>query len=194
VDHPRLRAVYVANALSLSRVPLALALWIAPTAPRWVLGVIAVAGLTDVLDGWIVRRAKRRGWEDGDVGAFAAHVARGEVLDGVADKVFTTSAVLALAFFARPPLWVLAALTARELLLLPPFLAYRLVPEDRRPKVDFTAGPVGKATTFFQLTALVLGFLAHDAFEPTAAVAGGLGVLAALVYLGRALLRDDAAQ
>jgi len=190
VRHSR-RAVYVANALSLSRVPLALALWIAPTRPWWVLGVISVAGLTDVLDGWIVRRARRARWEAGDKGAFAADVARGEVIDGFADKVFTTSAVLALAFATAPPLWTLAALTARELLLLPPVLALRLVPEDRRPKVDFTAGPVGKATTFFQLAALVLGFLEHDAFEPTAALAGGLGVLAALVYLGRALRRSE---
>lgn len=192
VSHPLRRAVYVANALSLSRVPLALALWIAPTRPWWVLGVIAVAGLTDVLDGAVVRWAQRKRWEDGDHGAFAADVARGEVLDGFADKVFTTSAVLALAFFARPPLWVLAALTARELLLLPPVLLYRLTPEARRPEIDFTAGPVGKATTFFQLAALVLGFLSQDAFEPTAALAGGLGVLAAILYVGRALRSRDA--
>lgn len=162
-------------------------LWIAPTRPWWTLSVITVAGLTDVLDGAIVRWTKRKRWEEGDPGAFASDVTRGEVIDGAADKVFTTSAVLALAFAVQPALWSLVALTSRELLLLSPVLIYRLVPEDRRPKVSFTAGALGKATTLFQLIALVLGFLTHDAFELTAAIAGVLGVLAALAYLGRTL-------
>ena len=183
----RSRAILVANGLSLSRVPLAGALWIAPENPWWVLPVIVVAGITDVLDGWVVRRAKRKGWDEGDAGAFAAHVARGEVIDGAADKVFALSAVLALAHVAHPPWWVLGALVSRELLLLPAVLAYRLLPAERREKVDFTAGPLGKAATFFQTAALVLGFVHHFAFEPTAFVAGALGALAAVAYVARAL-------
>ncbi len=184
----RERSILVANGLSLSRVPLALALWIAPSSPAWVLSVIAVAGLTDVLDGWVVRRAKREAWAEGDPGAYAAHVARGEVIDGLADKVFVASTVLALWFVARPAWWALGALVSRELLLVPAMIAYRLLPEERRRTVDFTAGAAGKAATFFQLAALVAGFLGNDlVFEPTAFVAGVLGAVAALVYVGRAL-------
>ena len=184
----RERSILVANGLSLSRVPLALALWVAPSSPAWALSVIAIAGLTDVLDGWVVRRAKREAWAEGDPGAYAAHVARGEVIDGLADKVFVGSTVLALWFVARPPWWVLGALVSRELLLLPAMLAYRFLPEERRRKVDFTAGAAGKAATFFQLAALVAGFLGRDVlFQPIAFVAGVLGAAAAIVYVGRAL-------
>lgn len=190
----RERAILVANGLSLSRIPLALALWIAPDQPAFVLSVIAVAGVTDVLDGWVVRRAKRIGWAEGDQGAYAAHVARGEVIDGFADKVFVASTVLALWFVAEPAWWVLGALLSRELLLLPAILAYRLLPVERRQKVDFTAGPLGKAATGFQLAALVAGFLGLDAFGPIAFVAGGLGALAAAAYIVRAVRRSRPAE
>ncbi|MGE0784962.1 MAG: CDP-alcohol phosphatidyltransferase family protein [Sandaracinaceae bacterium] len=187
MDTPRERSILIANGLSLSRVPLALALWIAPSSAAWVLSVIAVAGLTDVLDGWVVRRARREAWAEGDPGAYAAHVARGEVIDGFADKIFVGSTVLALWFVARPAWWALGALLAREVLLVPAMIAYRLLPPERRRKVDFTAGPVGKAATFFQLTALVAGFLEQElVFRPAAVLAGGLGALAAAIYVARA--------
>ncbi|MCA9608672.1 MAG: hypothetical protein KC619_23875 [Myxococcales bacterium] len=188
MDARRERSILVANGLSLSRIPLALALWVAPASPAWVLSLIAVAGLTDVLDGWVVRRAKREAWAAGNPGAYAAHVARGEVIDGFADKVFVASTVLALWFVARPPWWALGALLSRELLLLPAMLLYRLLPEERRRKIDFTAGIAGKAATFFQLAALCAGFLELDGvFGPAAVLAGALGALAAAIYVARAL-------
>lgn len=192
---PRERSILLANALSFSRVPLAGALWIAPAEPAWVLSVVAIAGLTDVLDGWVVRRAKREAWAAGDPGAYAAHVARGEVIDGLADKVFVASTVLALWVVARPPWWALGALLSRELLLFPAMIAYRFLPAERRRKIDFTAGVAGKAATFFQLAALCAGFLDEQVvFTPTAVAAGVLGALAAAIYVVRALREPPQAQ
>ncbi|MBX3272610.1 MAG: CDP-alcohol phosphatidyltransferase family protein [Sandaracinaceae bacterium] len=182
----RERSILLANGLSLSRVPLAAALWIAPDVPAWTLSIIAVAGVTDVLDGWVVRRARREAWAGGDPGAYAAHVARGEVIDGLADKIFVASAVLALLAVAHPPWWALGALVARELLLVPALSIYRFLPAAQRGKVDFTAGYAGKAATFFQLAGLVAGFLGSALFVPAAVLAGALGALAAILYVARA--------
>ena len=97
----------VANALSLSRVPLAALLWVAPASPLWVLSLLGVAGLTDLADGWVMRRWAARRWAAHHRGAFAASVARGAALDGFADKVFVASAVSVLYFVHEPPLWII---------------------------------------------------------------------------------------
>lgn len=176
-----------ADLLSLSRVPLAAAIWIAPADTAWVLGVIVLAGLSDLLDGWVARRSARppsvegrRPWLGGGV-----------VLDGLADKVFVVSTVLALAVTMRPPVWLLACLVARELLFAPIFLAYRLARPELRQRVDLSAGVPGKAATMVQFLALLLGFLGHALFVGTAILAGVLGVLAVAYYVGRTLTRGS---
>lgn len=171
-----------ADLLSLSRLPLAAAIWIAPADTAWVLGVIAMAGLSDLLDGWVARRSTkpisspegRRPWLGGGV-----------VLDGLADKVFVVSTVLALAVTMQPPVWVLACLVARELLFAPIFLAYRLARPEVRQTVDLSAGVPGKAATMVQFLALLLGFLGHALFVGASVVAGVLGVVAVAYYVGR---------
>lgn len=180
------RDVLVPNLLSLARIPLAGLLWIAPAEPLWTLPILFIAGLTDVLDGWMVRRIQRRRHEAHDPGAFAAHTGRGAFIDGLADKVFVVSAVLVLALTTHPPAWVFAMLAMRELLFLPLMLAYRLSPAEMRARVDFTAGPVGKGATLAQFLALVLGLLHSSLFVPAAIVAGIAGTLAALEYAVRA--------
>lgn len=183
------RWILVANGLSLSRVPLAALIWVAPREVIWVLSIVAIAGVTDVLDGWVVRRGKARAWRDGDRGALAATVARGAIIDGLADKVFVVSTVGVLLFVAQPSWWIAGALLSRELLMFPAMVAYRFAPATIRERVDFASGPVGKAATVAQFVAIALGLLGHPFFVHVALVAGLLGASSAVYYVGRVFFR-----
>lgn len=184
------RGQLAANLLSFLRLPLAGLLWVMPHEPLWVLPILALAGLSDVLDGWVVRRWQARRWRAHDPGAYAASMARGEVIDAFADKVMVVSAVALLAYVASPPVWVLVVLVTRELLFVPLMIAYRLAPSALRTQVDFTAGVPGKAATIAQFVALVLGYLGHPLFTETAVGAGALGALAAAYYAARVFVGD----
>src|SRR5687767_14137988 len=71
-----------ANLLSLARVPLELAAWLAHASPPGLVAVLSVAGVTDVLDGRLARRAQARAQR----AAAAARI--GARLDPICDKVF----------------------------------------------------------------------------------------------------------
>jgi phosphatidylglycerophosphate synthase len=172
--------------MSLARVPLAGLLWVAPAEPLWTLSVVSVAGVTDVLDGWLVRRARRRRHRAHDPGALAASAGRGAFIDGFADKVFVVSAVFLLARTIDPPIWSLVLLALRELLFIPLMVTYRLNPAEKRARVDFSAGALGKLATLAQFTALLLGLVDHSLFVPCAILAGLIGAAAALAYATRA--------
>ena len=45
------------NLLTLVRIPLAALIWLAPTNPAWLLGLMVGAAVSDFLDGWFARRA-----------------------------------------------------------------------------------------------------------------------------------------
>lgn len=180
------RDALVPNLLSLSRIPLAALLWIAPHEPAWTLGVLSVAGLTDVLDGWLVRRGRLRRVQAHDPSARAAGAARGAFIDGMADKIFVVSTVGLLAWTLSPPWWVLAVLAIRELLFIPLMIAYRTAPPHLRERVNFTANTPGKIATLAQFTAVVAGLLQSPWFVEAALLAGFLGASATLYYIIRA--------
>lgn len=184
----------VANTLSLSRVPLAGLIWVAPESPLWVLAVLGVAGITDLADGWVMRRWAARRWAASDRGAFAASVARGAALDGLADKIFVASAMSALFFVHQPPLWIVVALLTRELLLAPLMIVYRFAPEAQRSRVDFTAGVPGKAATLAQFSALILGFVGHPLLGEMAMGVAFLGAVSVLHYVVRAFIAPRSVQ
>ncbi len=181
----RERELLLPNLLSFSRIPLAGLLWVAPFEPAWTLPVLAVAGITDVLDGWLARRARRRRAAMHDPGAWAAHETRGAFIDGLADKVFVVSTVGVLAYTIGPAWWLLVVLAMREVLFVPLMLAYRAAPPKLRQRVDFTAGFPGTAATLAQFSAVVLGLLRSPHFDRAAIVAGFLGAAATLVYVTR---------
>lgn len=167
--------MWVANALTLSRVPLAIVFCVTYGDPRWSLGVIAVAALTDAFDGAIARRARARACERGERVSSA-----GEWLDPVADKLFIAAVIAMLALHGTPAS-VILAIAARELAIIPLGVAYRLV----RPHTEhaFKADALGKATTIAQLAA-VASAAAHTRWtEPLAMVAGGLGIAAVAHYV-----------
>ncbi len=183
------RDVLIPNLLSISRVPLAFALWVMPHEPLWTIAIVLTAGVTDVLDGWTVRRARSRRWGAHDPGAYAASAARGAFIDGMADKIFVISSVFLLAFVVRPPFWTLLVLATRELLFVPLLFVYRFLPEEVRQRIDFTAGVPGKVATAAQFAALILGLLHSPYFDEAAIIAGACGILTVLYYASRTLRR-----
>jgi cardiolipin synthase (CMP-forming) len=179
--------VAVPNALSLARLPLAALFWIAPAHPPFAFTILGLAGLTDVLDGWLVRRWRRRRWRASDPGAFAAGTGRGAWLDGLCDKIFVLSVLAAVAWAIGPPLYLLALVASREILMAPLAVGYRLLPEGWRSEYDLSAGWPGKLATTLQFTAIALAVLQSPWFPPAAWLTGAAGILAVAYYLRRAL-------
>jgi cardiolipin synthase len=108
----------------------------------WALWTIALAALTDALDGFLARR-------------FDAQSRGGEVLDPIADKALLSGGFLALAFNGRIEPWLAALVVGRDALIL----SFALVALLRASGKRFPPSGWGKASTVFQallVIALVL--------------------------------------
>ena len=129
------------NLLSIIRlagVPLFLWLILGPEADGLALGLLAVAGVTDFLDGYLARRLGQTS-------------RLGQILDPVADRLYILAVVVGLALRDVIPWWVAISLPLRDLLL------WGLVPLLRTR--GYSALPVhflGKAATFNLLYAFPL--------------------------------------
>jgi phosphatidylglycerophosphate synthase len=168
-----------ANLLTLSRLPLAALLWLRPTDPAYVLGLMAVAGITDVLDGWVERRRLARLGQPGKptVGVW---------LDPLCDKIFVLSLVAAIAVSHPVPLWLLPLVALREILQTLAIGAASAIPSvRRRVRVKFRANVLGKLSTVAQFLTVGAILLRSPAQVPLAIGTGVLGALAAAVYIRR---------
>ncbi|RMG12207.1 MAG: hypothetical protein D6729_16870 [Deltaproteobacteria bacterium] len=180
------------NLLTLSRLPLAAAVWWDASDPLFVLGILALAGLSDVFDGRFARMIRRRrlaaGAVSADPKALGGPMATGAWLDPLCDKVFVVSALIAVWVAREQPLGTMLLVGLREILMAPAALLF-LALRGRWPEavVDFRADPWGKATTVAQFAAIALGAFAHPALSGAAAAAGVLGLLAAARYVWRTL-------
>lgn len=185
----RERVFTLPNALTLLRLPLAAVIWAAPGERVWLLAVLAAAAATDVLDGRIARRIRaRRAARGEDPRRLGEAHAIGSWLDPLCDKLFVLSVVAAVAYAFAPPLYLLALIATREIVLIPFVLAYALVPSARRLlRVDFRAGTAGKATTVIQFAAVVAIVFWPDAAITLSAAAAAAGLVASVLYLRRAI-------
>src|SRR5678815_4168810 len=170
------------NLLSLSRLPLGGVFWVAlgptPTMTNAVLaiGVMALAAVTDVLDGTI---ARRRGVSTAGMGSW---------LDPICDKLFVGAVLAALHFQRSVPLSLLALIVARELMQLPMVVVYRVFPTLRHwLRYDFRASHFGKAATIMQFLAIGSLVMGWRAAIPFAWGAFGLGLTALIDYVRRAI-------
>jgi len=144
---PADRLLTVPNVLSLLRlagIPLFLWLLLGPHDDLLAVLVLALSGLTDWLDGKLARLLNQ-----------ASRL--GALLDPAVDRVYTLSTLLTFGAREILPWWVVAALVARDLVLL------LTLPVLRRhgygpPPVHY----VGKAATLCLLYAFPLLLLAHD--------------------------------
>jgi phosphatidylglycerophosphate synthase len=125
------------NAISMSRVLLA-ALFIGA---RWEqrLWLIALASLSDFLDGWLARRR---------------HITSrwGALIDPLTDRIFVFVAICVYLFEGQIATWQYAAFLLRDLMTAVGFLVAKAMPSLRM--VDFRARWSGKVVTVLQLLVL----------------------------------------
>jgi len=165
----------VPGLLSLSRVPLALVFaWLV----RWpyaALAVLVVAGITDVLDGWLARRL-------GQV------TETGVVLDGITDKLFGFGVAVALLLASELTVFQVLLLSARELGEAPLVVWYAANAPARGARAKNPAANVlGKLATALQFVAIAAVLLAVPHAGLAVAATGVAGAVAALAYWRRAL-------
>jgi cardiolipin synthase len=176
--------MWAAHLLTLSRIPLGFLFWLAISDPPWAFVVMAIAGLTDVADGAVARRARRTA----EIRGVALAPGPGAWLDPVCDKFFVLSVLAATHVKMSAPLYLLAAIATREVLLVPLAAIYRLTPLLRsRMRYDFRAGPLGKAATISQFLAIAAILLDHSLQTPLALLAAAVGFLAAVHYIRRGI-------
>lgn len=180
-DEPAPRAVLtLPNLLTLSRVPMAALVWLRPLDPIFVLSLMALAGITDVLDGRLERKRRRTHGEQVE--------SIGTWLDPVCDKIFILSVLAAITVARSLPLWLIPLIAIREILQTLIVVSTRILPAVRRrlhPR--FRANVLGKITTVAQFITIAAILLDKPGQIPLAIATGGLGLVAVGVYLRRAL-------
>lgn len=166
------------NLLTLSRVPLGALAWILPLEPALVLGLLALAGITDVLDGTLERRRREKGGGGSSAGVW---------LDPLCDKIFIVSLLAAITVRRDLPLWMLPLIGLREILQGLVLAATRLLPPlQRRLRPRFRANILGKATTILQFATIAAILLDKPGARPLAVATAVLGLVAVGVYVRRA--------
>lgn len=113
----------------------------------WAFWVALIAGLSDLLDGWL---AKRFGWQ--------SRIGAG--LDALADKILLFGIFLALVLVHRLPLWWLVLALARDVIIVAGAWFYNRLIEKLRPEPTW----LGKASTAAQIS-LALWVLAQGAWR-----------------------------
>jgi cardiolipin synthase len=137
----------------------------------WALWLMALAALTDALDGWLARR-------------LGVNSRRGEVLDPIADKALLSGAFLALVLNGTVELWLAALVIGRDVLILAMAGGALLRASRRR----FPPSLWGKASTVFQALFVValVASLAGAMFAPIVAIlkwsTAGLTALSGIDY------------
>ena len=157
-----------ANALSLVRIPLAGVLWLRPDDAVFLLSIVAIAAVSDGLDGIIGRRLRRDSGAS-DVGSW---------LDPVCDKIFAVSAVVAVVVVWDAPGIVLPLLLVRDVLTAVLAAIFYAVDPGAFVSHDFHARVLGKATTVLQVMTIVAVVLWPVAVLPLAGLTAVVGAAA----------------
>lgn len=157
----------IPNLLSLSRLILGIAFPALPSS--WRLAVVAVAGLTEFLDG-----ALSRLW----------HVTSqtGRLLDPVADKVFVLAVFGTLTFEGAILFWELPLIGARDLMVLGG-CAYVAIRRGRQALTGVPPRLLGKLATTCQFAYMVLALLDWAPLRPVLFITAAVSVAAGIDYL-----------
>jgi cardiolipin synthase len=160
------------------RIPLGVVFVLFAANPTVALGILVLAGVSDVLDGWAARRNR-------PPGDHSRH--RGDWLDPLCDKLFVAAVLLGVYLAHRPPLTLLLLVLTRELLQTTSMLVYQAVPSLRRGlRYNYRAHPLGKATTVLQFITATALLYDHPAARPLAIATAVVGAASVAVYLNRA--------
>jgi cardiolipin synthase len=133
----------------------------------WALGVLVFATTSDFVDGFIARR-------------FNQITRLGMYLDPISDRLFIAASVLALVIRDMIPIALVAAIIARDVLLLAVFLSRRLRIQDV-PRVTFV-GKTGTFVLFVAFPVIVLGAVWPDAVVPLESIGWALGGIGGVIY------------
>lgn len=162
--------IMVPSLLSLARLPLAAAFPFVLEKPWAALGVLVVAGFTDVADGWWARR-------HGQV------TATGAVVDPITDKLFVLTVVISLVVTERLSAGSVALLATREIGEAPLVVWWTLSRRRRRARVQHPeANAVGKLATVMQFASVTLALFRAPVTSEIVAGTACVGALAALCY------------
>jgi cardiolipin synthase (CMP-forming) len=131
----------IPNLISLARFALVVPVVALLVAERYTgaLVLFALAGISDGLDGYL---AKRYGWTS-RVGA---------ILDPLADKALLVSTYLALGWLGLLPLWLVAAVIVRDIVIIGGAAAYHY----RIGRFDLTPLRISKLNTLLQIALALL--------------------------------------
>jgi cardiolipin synthase len=131
---------HLPNAISLLRMAMVLPIcWaILVQRPRLALGLIALAGVSDGLDGFL---ARRYGWQS----------QLGGILDAAADKVLLVACFLLLAWAGLTPWWLALVVCGRDAVIAAGALAWRLLIGPIRPQPSL----LSKTCTLMQIVYLL---------------------------------------
>ncbi|MEW5854340.1 MAG: CDP-alcohol phosphatidyltransferase family protein [Myxococcota bacterium] len=172
---------WIPDGLSLSRVGMAALVWLRPTDTGWLLGFLAAAAVSDLLDGWLARRLRAH-----EPHKPSRAEERGAWLDPVCDKIFVLSVLLMLLHVGTLSLTTVALLATRDWLVFSMFLLVLAVPRFRRKELRYRARALGKLTTVAQFAAVSAHVLVPAWAGALVVTAVVLGVAAAADYAWRA--------
>jgi cardiolipin synthase len=146
------------------------------------LWVFAIAGMTDLVDGFLARYLDQR-------------TRLGALLDPAADKLMLLVSFLVAASLGAVPWWLAALVIGRDVILALGAAVLALALRDRYGPSEWRPSRVGKYATFFQLTTIGIALLSRaarwGALEPwvqaLVLVTGALTLVSGLQYVARAL-------
>jgi cardiolipin synthase len=147
------------------------------------LAVLLLAAITDGLDGTIARVANQR-------------TRLGAYLDPLADKLLLTTGFVTLSVLHLLPLWIAILVVSRDMMLMTGTLLARLT----ESRVDISPTLLGKGTTLFQLSYLILAVLLTSRqmdlklIQPLLYLMVGLTVMSGFHYLYRGVTNLSAGE
>ncbi len=142
-DDSRPDFLKVPGLLSLSRVPLAVLFCFVVQDSFVAVAVLALAGVSDVMDGWYARR-------------FHQETPTGRILDPVADKIFVAAVVLSMVRASLLSALEASLLVTREIGELLLLLLYWLIWPRTRHRPARAANRWGKVATAMQFSTVAL--------------------------------------
>jgi cardiolipin synthase (CMP-forming) len=160
------RLVTLPNAVSMSRLVLA-AVFVAARDPIARFALVAVASVTDFLDGWLARRQH-------------ATTRSGALIDPIADRVFVFTAVCAFLVEGALSTASYFILLSRDIMTLIGYVVARSVPWLRT--VEFRARWLGKVVTALQLLTLVAVIAVPSAVPALVIVVGAASAASVADY------------
>jgi len=136
--------------------------------------VYLTAAISDGLDGFIAR-------------VWKLQTKLGTFLDPMADKLLITTSFLTLSVLDIIPLWLALAVISRDIIIVSGSLLVYLM----KNELTIRPQPIGKVTTFFQFSYILLVLLQSAAnmpfllklYVPMLVVTGGLTIVSGGVYI-----------